>query len=405
MAKENKPKVMIVNERFYPLIGGAEDQCLQIGLRLIKRGYQVKVATKRWRKEFPKEELLQNKLLVSRIGIVGFNRFADYIGGLSIALFLIKNRKNFDILSVDSGIANIFASTAILTGKLLNKKVVAKFETPGELDFSGEKSLSPKKFVHPLIKLRLFIAKKADYYLAQTQEMGEDLVNFGISRDQIKSFPNSVDEDFFSPLKNETQKIALVKKLGLPSKKILVFFCGRLVVRKGLFNLLKAWEKISKSNNAVLVLIGSGNNQPDSVEEQLRKTVNDQKINDSVIFLGEKNREEVALYLKTADIFVYPSIHPEGRAVSVLEAMSAEVSVVVTDIGGLKEIVDNNLNGLLVGKNNFNDLYSALSRLINNNELRKKLGRKGREEVIKKYSLNKSAQDIDNYFVQINSLK
>lgn len=388
------------------MIGGAEDQCLQIGLRLLSRGYSVRVVTKRWREEFLKKEFIQKKLPVFRIGMIGFSRFADYIGGLEVARFLIKNRNNYKIMFVDSGIANIFASTAILIGKLLNKIIVVKFETPGELNFSGKKSLSPKKFVHPLVKFRLFLAKKADYYLAQTQEMGEDLVSFGINETRIKSFPNSVDEKYFCPLETETEKKNLKEKLGLPADKVLIYFCGRLVVRKGLLNLLKAWKKISiESKNSVLILIGSGKNQPDSVEEQLRKTVIDQKLNKTTIFLGEKNREEVALCLKTADIFVYPSIHPEGRAVSVLEAMSTGVPVVVTDIGGLKEIVTNNVNGLTVKKNNPEELSLALMKLIKNKELRTKLGKKGREEVVNKYSLDKSAKDIDKYFVLISSKK
>lgn len=404
--KEEKPSILIVNERFYPFIGGAEDQCLQIGLRLIFLGYFVRVATKRGRKEFFKEELLQNKLPVSRIGISGFSRTADYLSGLAIFWFLIKNRNNYKILFVDSGIANIFASTAILTGKILHKKVIAKFETPGELDFSGKKSLSPKKFVHPLIKLRLYIAKKADYYLAQTEEMGEDLVSFGIERSKIKSFPNSVDEKYFYPLKTEKEKNILKEKLGLSKDKVLIFFCGRLVARKGLLDLIGAWNIILKhTKDAILVMIGSGNNQPDSVEDQIREMVIRQKTSDSIIFLGEKNREEVSLYLKTADIFVYPSIHPEGRAVSVLEAMSTEVPVVVTDIGGLKEIVVNNVNGLLVEINNHEGLSSALIKLIKNSDLRNKLGKEGREEVINKYSLQKSAEDLDKYLISINSQK
>lgn len=402
MLKVKRPRVLIIIERFYPLIGGAEIQCLQIGGGLKKKGYCLEIVTKRWRREFLKREILEKGLLVNRVGITGFGRLADYAGGLALLSFLFKNRNNFDLFFVDSGIANVFASTAIVAGKMFGKRIVAKFETPGELTFSGKKALLPKKFVHPLIKFRLWVAKKADYYLAQTEEMRRELVDFGIKNNKIKSFPNSVDENVFCPLASEKDKEKLKNQLNLPKDKILIFFCGRLVKRKGLFFLLKTWAILSKKvDNTVLVLIGSGKNQPDSVEEELSKIAGNPGFESKILFLGEKNREEVAVYLKTADIFVYPSIHPEGRAVSVLEAMSTEVPVVVTDIGGLREIVSDGLFGYLVKVNDLDTFSSRLEKLINNEKLRVSLGKEGRKEVIKNYSLKKSVEDIDKYFCLI----
>lgn len=402
MSEIKKPRVLIVIERFYPLIGGAEVQCLQIGGRLKKKGYRIEIVTKRWRREFSKKEILEGGLPINRVGFLGFNRLADYLSGLALFIFLLRNRNNFDLFFVDSGIANVFASTAIMAGKMLGKKIVAKFETPGELTFSGEKALSSKKFVHPLIKFRLLVAKKADYYLAQTEDMRSELVSFGIENKKIKSFPNSVDENIFSPLGSEEDKEKLKKQLNLPGDKKLVFFCGRLVKRKGLIFLLNSWATISKKiDNAVLVLIGSGKNQPDSVEKELLKMAEKPSLKDKIIFLGEKNREEVAVYLKTADIFVYPSIHPEGRAVSVLEAMSTEVPVIVTNIGGLKEIVTDGFSGYLVEVNDLKNFSFRLEKLINDKKLRTLFGKEGRKEVIKNYSLEKSAEDIDNYFCLI----
>ncbi len=402
MSEVKRPRVLVVIERFYPLVGGAEVQCFQLGERLKKKGYSLEIVTKRWRKEFSKREILEGGLRINRVGISGFNRRADYSSGLALLAFLLRNRNNFDLFFIDSGIANVFASTAIMAGKMLGKKIVAKFETPGELTFSGEKALSSKKFVHPLIKFRLLVAKKADYYLAQTEEMKSELVGFGIENEKIKSFPNSVDESVFCPSRSEEDKEKLKQQLNLPVGKRLVFFCGRLVKRKGLIFLLKSWAIISqKVNNAVLVLIGSGENQPDSVEEELLNMAENPSLKDKIIFLGEKNREEVAAYLKTTDIFVYPSIHPEGRAVSVLEAMSTEVPVVATNIGGLKEIVTDGLNGYLVEVDDLEHFCFRLEGLIKNKKLRTLFGKEGRKEVIKNYSLAKSAEDIDKYFCLI----
>ena len=403
MSKNDKFSVLVVIERFYPLVGGAETQCLQVTSGLKKRNYDIAVVTKKWRQEFASWEAVgEEKLTVRRLGIPGFSRWSDYISGLSLANYLISQRKHFQILFVDSGIANVFASTAILIGKILGKKVVAKVETPGELVFSGPRALSPKKFVHPLIKFRLYLAKKADYYIAQTEEMKDELVSLGMKKDLILSFPNSVDENLFKPLPNDLQKKAIRQKLSWPKDKVIVMFCGRLVARKGLIYLLKAWKEIvKKSNNVVLVLVGSGQNQPDTMEGQLRDFVKENGLSDKVIFTGEKNKLAVVDCLKAADIFVHPSIHPEGRSLSVLEAMSSNLPVVVSDIGGLKEIVTDKVNGLLVEKENSKELSEAMERLINNRLLRDKLGKEGRKEVIKKYSLSLSVKNHDQFLSSI----
>lgn len=403
MSKNDKPSVLVVIERFYPLVGGAENQCLQVSLGLKKKDYDIAVVTKKWRQEFASwEEVGEEKLAVKRLGIPGFSRWSDYIGGISLAIYLIGQRKHFQILFVDSGIANVFASTAILVGKILGKKVVAKVETPGELIFSGPWALSPKKFVHPLIKFRLYLAKKADYYIAQTKGMKDELVSLGMKKDLILPFPNSVDENLFKPLPNYLLKKTIRQKLFLPKDKVIVMFCGRLVARKGLIYLLKAWKEIvKKSNNEVLVLVGSGQNQPDTAEGQLRDFVKENALSDKVIFTGEKNKLAVVECLKAADIFVYPSIHPEGRSLSVLEAMSSGLPAIVTDIGGLKEIVTNNINGLLVEKENSLALSQAIEKLLVNKDLRDRFGSEGRKEVVDKYSLTLSIENTDRLLSSI----
>jgi len=394
MSKKPSFSIVMIIERFFPFVGGAETQCFQLSEEFIKKGAKVLVVTKRWEKDLPKKEKFKEGFKVIRLGAPGVSRITDYLSGFHLLLFLLMNRNSYSLLYVNGGLANIFGSTAILTGKILSKKVIAKVETPGELFFSGSKALSPKRFVHPLIKLRLLIAKKANFYIAQTNEVKKELIEFGVKKSQIRSLPNSVNENVFKPIRN---KKILRKKLGLPTDEVMVMFCGRLVQRKGLVFLFKAWSKLSqKQKKAILVLLGSGKNQPDSIEEQLRKTAKKENMG-NIYFLGEKQKLEVTRYLKAADIFVYPSIHSEGTALSVLEAMSSGLPVIVTKVGGLKTVVSNNDNGLLVEKRNSEAIYSALMFLINNPGQRAKFGKKAREKVLKKYSLAKVAEDYFNF--------
>jgi len=388
----------MVIERFSPIIGGAETQCFQLSSGFFKKGIKVAVVTKRWFENLNKEETFEPGFKVFRIGKPGFSRLNDYSSSFSLVLFLVKNFRAFDIFYINGGLANIFGSTAILWGKILGKKVIAKVETPGELFFSGPKALSPKKFVHPLIKLRLAIAKKADFFIAQTLEIKEQLLELKIEEKRIKFITNSVDTDFFSPPKSENEKIALRKKWSLPWQKVIVVFCGRLARRKGLTYLLDAWHR-KGFKKAVLILVGSGENQPDSVESQLKKTIEEQKIK-TIYFLGSKKREEVKELLKASDIFIYPSIHPEGTALSVLEAMAVGLPIAASDIGGLKDVVKNGKDGFLFPSKNIKALGDVLAKLIDKAELRKDFGKNGRNKVLLNYSTEKI---IDNYLKFFNS--
>jgi len=392
-----KLRILMVIERFFPLTGGSETQCYQLSQKFVSFGALVLVATKRWRKEFAPFETSKEGFDIFRLGIPGNNRIADYFNGLALLFFLLLKRNSFDLIYINGGLANIFGSTAILGGKLLGKPVGGKVATPGELTFFGPKALSPKKIVHPLIKIRLWLAKKADFYTAHTPEVVEELLEKGIKKEKIKEFTNSVDEKLFKPVWLK-EKIRLRKQLSLPQNKVIVVFCGRLVKRKGLIYLLKGWKQFSHlTKKALLLIIGSGENQPDSVEDELKNFVKKQRIS-NIWFLGNKKREEVVKLLKTGDIFVYPSIHPEGTALSILEAMSCGLPVVGTEIGGIKKLVIDNKNGFLVEKKNSNELIKKVLFLIANRNARIKFGKEGRKLVLKEYTNDKVAKMYFNYF-------
>jgi len=392
-----KVRVLMVIERFFPLSGGSETQCYQLSQKFVSFGAKVSVVTKRWRKEFAPFEISKEGFDIFRVGISGSNRMADYFGGLALLFFLFSRRNSFDLIYINGGLANILGSTAILGGKLLSKPVGGKVATPGELTFSGPKALSPKKFVHPLIKIRLWLAKKADFYTAHTPEVVEELLEKGIKKEKIKEFTNSVDEKLFKPA-GVKEKRKLREELSLPQNKVIIVFCGRLVKRKGLTYLLRGWRRFDHLiKKALLLIIGSGENQPDSVEEELKNFVKKQKIS-NIWFLGNRKREEVVKLLKAGDIFVYPSIHPEGTALSILEAMSCGLPVVGTKIGGIKKLIVDNKNGFLVKKKNSEELIKRVLFLIDNRDKRIKFGKEGRKLILEKYTNDKVAKMYFDYF-------
>lgn len=153
------------------------------------------------------------------------------------------------------------------------------------------------------------------------------------------------------------------------TRKILLFM-GRLVPIKGVDVLLQA---LRSEPEACLVVLGQGPQQA-QLEAQARR------LGVAVHFAGECHGEKKRLWLAAADTFVHPALQlPDGRAdsapVSVMEAMSAGLPVVVTAVGGLPQIVDHGQDGLLVRPNDPGALQGALRQLRQRPNEAARLGR------------------------------
>ena len=130
------------------------------------------------------------------------------------------------------------------------------------------------------------------------------------------------------------------------------------------------------------------------MKESLIKLSEDLDVSKIVQFLGEqKNINE---YYLQADIFVLPSIW-EGFGIVILEAFSAKVAVIASNIEGPAELIKNNINGLLFEPENYVQLSEKLTMLINNKKLRRRIANNGHKSFTKKYH-------IDNYVKKLNKL-
>ena len=102
-------------------------------------------------------------------------------------------------------------------------------------------------------------------------------------------------------------------------------------------------------------------------------------------------------YIGKMDIFVMPSLS-ESFGVSALEAESMEIPVVATNVGGIPEVVVNEVTGLLVKPNNHWALANAIIKLLSNNDLRTKMGKNGRKLVIEKYNWQENMEKIEKIY-------
>ena len=185
---------------------------------------------------------------------------------------------------------------------------------------------------------------------------------------EIAVIYNGVDLDQFYPLENKAM-----------SNKLKLISTGRLIERKGYAYLIEALRDTSEVE---LTLIGEGD-----LYEMLNNLA--QKYNVPVKFLGRVNHEDIAKHLRTADVFVQPSLN-EGMSNSVLEAMACGLPIIATDTGGSSELVKG--NGFIVEEKNSKELKEAINKYLEDQTLISKHGKKSRH-LAAKMSWSRAAKE------------
>jgi len=198
--------------------------------------------------------------------------------------------------------------------------------------------------------------------------------NCEIIPEKVVVLPNPVDIPDIVPERTDAQKLN-------------VLFLGKINQRKGVFDLLEALAKIPSDlrQNTRLILAGSGE------VEQARKVAQTLDIEKQVEFPGWVNENLRNHLLARANIFVLPSYN-EGLPMALLEAMSWELPVITTPVGGIPEVITHQENGLLVSPGDIEQLTEALQSLLTDASFRLALGIAARKRVLpldtKNYSLS-----------------
>lgn len=173
-----------------------------------------------------------------------------------------------------------------------------------------------------------------------------------------------------------------------------IFSCGRLNPCKGHADLIEAIAMVNQEGIDIeLKIAGEDEQGGEGYHKQLDKLVQELNLEKSVHLLGAVSEEKVRQYLEEAHIFALAS-WKEPLGVAIMEAMMMEVPIIVTGEGGVKELVDHEVNGLLVSPKSPKVLAEAIKKLLNNPQLSCALSKASRERVIKDFSSEKSAKII-----------
>lgn len=176
-------------------------------------------------------------------------------------------------------------------------------------------------------------------------------------------------------------------------------FLGLVGQRKGVYDLLSAFaDALSLAPNLHLVIAGNGE------VEQARRLASELGILEHVTFTGWLNGEDKLAELRAADFYVLPS-HNEGLPVSLLEAMSWQMPVVSTLVGGIPELVRGGIDGYLIEPGDRPALTLALSNLASNMAQRTSMGREARQRVKELFSAEVVLPRLESVYAELTELR
>lgn len=374
--KAGRPRVVMVVRLFHPWVGGTERQAHTLARALAKSGVGIEIVTGRWFRGTRRRETLdgipvfRNQTLWEFGGIKGLRKFGGYLYIASLLWYLGRRRKHYDIIHVHGLSYHTFA--AVLAARWFDKTTITKLANSGSASdvekMRQDRQLAGARFM-------LATALRCDRFVALNQTIVEELVEAGVPRSRIVRVSNGVDLDDVEPQYRTT--------VHRPPR---VIFVGRLHRQKGLETLLRALRILLDSRDVDgvrLVVVGDGPER--GTLEQLSRSL---AIDEIIDFVGIA--DDVAPYLRDADVFVLPS-HAEGLSNALLEAMAVGLPVIVSNVPGNADVVEHGRTGLVFEVGNASELAASLVRVLHDDDLRNRLGMAARGSVDDSYSLDEVA--------------
>lgn len=335
--------------------GGAEQVCVDILTNLDRNKFIPSILLFKDKKLLGKDK--KEKLIKLNIPIFSLDK--KYIIDLSNLIKIIKKIKEIkpDILHTHLG-GDIYGPLASLFTKI-------------PIIVSTEHNLNyQEKRLYNILKKVLLKRLKKVY--AVSQAVKEDAIKrYNLKSNKIDVIYNGLDLNYWLNNRDDNK--------DLNEKQIIIGSLGRLNKQKGHLNLIKAISLI-KNENFRLEIAGKG-----ELEDELEIKIKRLQLEKKVTLVGQVNNKE---WLKKIDIFVMPSLW-EGLGLSILEAMIMKKPIIVSQVDGLKEIV-NHKNAYLYQKNDINKLANLIKYLSQNLETQKVNQKieKAYYTVIDKFDLN-----------------
>lgn len=241
--------------------------------------------------------------------------------------------------------------------------------------------------------MELAAAQEAHAVVTLSHALKQYLIRKGICESKIHVLSNSVDTNFFFPVKPDQE---LVQQLGL-NGRIVIGFIGSLTGYEGLDLTIKAVNSLIKKGLPLsLVIVGSG-----YAEKELKKQAEAESAGKNIHFVGQIPFEQIKKYYSIINIFPFPrkdfQVCRIVPPLKILEAMAMQKAVIVSNLAPLMEIVKKNKTGLVCQVNDKDSLVTCIQTLASNQDLRENIGKNALSWVKE----NRTWQNLSNKYAKL----
>jgi glycosyltransferase involved in cell wall biosynthesis len=360
-------------------VGGAEAMALEICGGLDPERFQSYLCLSRWDPGLEHEEAFEGPLQEVResgIPILGLGRRSTASVGAWRTLVRFLRKERIDVVH-----SHMFGSNAwgSVTARLAGTPVMVAHEHMWS--FEGA----------PLRRTidRVVIGRLADSFIAVSEDARQRMIHLvGLPKEKVVVIRNGINE------LPQVDRRAAREQLGIPSDRLVVASVGLLRPEKAFEVLLRA-TAIAKEGvpELVTVIAGEGPERP-----QLEALARELGIDQQLRLLGY--HDDIPAVLAASDICVCCSDY-EGGPLSVMEYMAAGKAVVSTNAGGLPELVESDVTGLLVNARDPEGLAAAMERLLTDQSLRDRLGEEGRARATTQLSFGRTLSDVEALYLRL----
>lgn len=348
----------------YPTVGGSGVVATTLGIELAQRGHEVHFISYERPFRLPENSsrIHFHQVCVNDYGLF---KYPDYTLPLSVAMASVSCKHNLDILHVHYAVPH--ATAALLSRCMLSPDKQPRIVTT--LHGTDTTLLGADPGYGPAIHHALLQSDAVTTVSAWLKAETKRVIGF--------EGPMEVIHNFYEPGTPSRTRDAVRKELGVSDEEVLLLHSSNLRPLKRIDLLLESVSKIrDRKSFKLLILAGGDFNQ---FSDDMKRLGLEERI------IVRENVLEIEEYLQAADLALYTS-ESESFCLSILEAMFFGCPSVATNVGGIPEVVEDGLTGLLVPSGDSESIAKALNDLIADAEKRKRLGENARIEASKRFS-------------------
>ena len=371
-------RIAQITPYFHPHLGGVESHVRDLSRKLVELGHEVEVITSVFEPGLPSEETVDN-FLVRRLptrAIIAKTPIMAEIGQ-------VLENGNFDVVHAHAPppLANYLA------GQYCHKHripFVYTYHCDMEIPIPGGKyivSIYRHLLERWTIRWSDALICTTNSYAATSRTTWDRTVDV---------IPNAVDVQFFKP---DTDGSKMRERHGLQEKTI-VMFVGRIVHHKGIETFILSANHTEDSIHYLIVGQGEDTDRLKRMANEVDPT--------RFTFTGPVPRNELPEYYAAADMLILPSLSRlEAFGIVGLESMASGKPVILSRIPGVSEVITSEEEGMIFDPSNATDLGEKITELHSRPGLRREMGKRGRDRVLRDYSMRSVAQKVEAVFERV----